>query len=88
MRETFLREACREDEGLRCEVQSLLDQTAIGLLDHPLQLGPYQIVGLIGAGGMGTVYQARDTRLNRIVMNVVNGRLRWRIEDGPEPMLR
>lgn len=51
MRETFLREACREDEGLRCEVQSLLDQTAIGLLDHPLQLGPYQIVGLIGRYG-------------------------------------
>src|SRR5258708_6060770 len=31
------------------------------------KLGPYEILGLIGAGGMGEVYQARDTRLNRIV---------------------
>ena len=66
-RDTFLREACGEDDTLRCEVRSLLDQTESGLLNHPLQLGPYQIVGLIGAGGMGTVYQARDTRLDRIV---------------------
>ena len=66
-RDAFLREACREDEELRHEVQSLLDQTEGGLLDHPLQLGPYRIVGVIGAGGMGTVYQARDTRLDRTV---------------------
>jgi eukaryotic-like serine/threonine-protein kinase len=31
------------------------------------QLGPYQIVALIGAGGMGEVYRARDTRLDRLV---------------------
>jgi serine/threonine protein kinase/Tol biopolymer transport system component len=30
-------------------------------------LGPYEIVGPIGAGGMGEVYQARDTRLDRFV---------------------
>ncbi|HVN18081.1 MAG TPA: serine/threonine-protein kinase, partial [Dongiaceae bacterium] len=66
-RDAFLREACGEDDALRCEIRSLLDQTESGLLSHPLQLGPYQIVGLIGAGGMGTVYQARDTRLDRIV---------------------
>lgn len=29
------------------------------------RLGPYEIVGLIGAGGMGEVYRARDTKLNR-----------------------
>src|SRR5215469_11297545 len=31
------------------------------------RLGPYEIQSAIGAGGMGEVYRARDTRLNRIV---------------------
>src|SRR5260370_10811073 len=31
------------------------------------RLGPYEIVALIGAGGMGEVYRARDPRLNRDV---------------------
>ena len=30
-------------------------------------LGPYEILGLVGAGGMGEVYRARDTRLDRTV---------------------
>ena len=31
------------------------------------RLGPYEIIALIGAGGMGEVYRARDTRLERLV---------------------
>jgi Tol biopolymer transport system component/predicted Ser/Thr protein kinase len=31
------------------------------------QIGPYQVIGRIGAGGMGVVYQARDTELDRTV---------------------
>src|ERR1700675_2608787 len=31
------------------------------------RLGPYEIVSLIGAGGMGEVYRAKDARLGRDV---------------------
>lgn len=31
------------------------------------RLGPYEILSAIGAGGMGEVFKARDTRLNRVV---------------------
>jgi hypothetical protein len=36
-------------------------------LSAGMRLGPYEIVGPIGAGGMGEVYRARDTRLGRDV---------------------
>ena len=46
----------------------------------PLQpgshLGPFEILSLLGAGGMGEVYKGRDTRLNRIVaLKVLNPHL-------------
>jgi eukaryotic-like serine/threonine-protein kinase len=36
-------------------------------LSSGVRLGPYEIVALVGAGAMGEVYKARDTRLDRSV---------------------
>ena len=37
------------------------------MAELPSRYGPYQIVNPLGAGGMGQVYRARDTRLQRFV---------------------
>jgi eukaryotic-like serine/threonine-protein kinase len=45
-------------------------------LQPSTRLGPYEIISSIGAGGMGEVYRARDTRLDRIVaIKVLPGHL-------------
>src|ERR687891_2372666 len=45
------------------------------------RLGPYEIVSEIGAGGMGNVYRARDTRLDRdVAVKTIKGPFTERFE--------
>jgi eukaryotic-like serine/threonine-protein kinase len=45
------------------------------------RLGPYEIESALGAGGMGEVYRARDTRLERTVAIKI---LSTQLSDNPE----
>ena len=45
----------------------LLDSATETVIAAGAQFGPYKIERAIGAGGMGTVYRAVDTRLGRVV---------------------
>ncbi len=86
-RAAFLARACRGDETLRVEVESLLNEPVSndGFLADPAfpngaqivahmmpvmtdrRMGGYHLQSLLGAGGMGEVYRARDTKLGRDV---------------------
>ena len=44
------------------------------------RIGSYEVVSAIGTGGMGEVYKARDTRLDRtFAVKVLPGRFPWRL---------
>ncbi len=50
--------------------------TGIGALPSGTRLGAFEILRLLGAGGMGEVYRARDTRLDReVAIKVLSGDL-------------
>src|SRR5579864_3202591 len=50
--------------SISCKVQFVRHSMP---LSPGTRLGPYEIIAPLGAGGMGEVYKARDTRLNRTV---------------------
>src|SRR5881394_2739563 len=80
-RKGYLDGACGEDVELRREVEALLARDAsddptlmdgaavetLSIFVAGMQVGPYIIDGPIGKGGMGEVFRAYDTRLQRKV---------------------
>lgn len=72
-----------------CGVNELID--ALGPTDDPRmlgRLGPYEIAGVIGSGGMGIVLKAFDPALSRFVAMKVLSPALWRDDDARERFSR
>src|SRR5262249_6406741 len=60
---------------------SLLESKPDVLLAEGATLGPYRITGILGAGGMGQVYRAQDSRLGRsVAIKITRDRFSKRFE--------
>ena len=78
-RNSFLDQACCSDDSLRQEVDNLLNSSkevrsaflrspgTSATLRKGTKLGDYEVQTLLGSGGMGEVFRARDQRLSRDV---------------------
>ena len=65
--ETAARDLLAADESAGSFLQTPVADLRSALLAPGTRLGPYQILGLLGEGGMGKVYRGLDTRLSRAV---------------------
>jgi eukaryotic-like serine/threonine-protein kinase len=65
--ETAARDLLAADESAGSFLQTPAADLHSALLAPGTRLGPYQILGLLGEGGMGKVYRGLDTRLSRAV---------------------
>jgi len=65
--ETAAKDLLAADESAGSFLQTPAADLHSALLAPGTRLGPYQILGLLGEGGMGKVYRGLDTRLSRSV---------------------